>query len=131
MKVSVIAIPHPEFSNLFLHGRRKDNKKWTLPGGSAEDEESAKKCAIRELFEETGLEIKDLTHWGKKKVKKGDKDIQVSLFTTKCPKNLNLRTDKDPDSEMMYFKFLDPLTHGNMHVPMERNILKDYINAKR
>ena len=91
MKVSVIAIPHPELDNLFLHGKRRDNRKWTLPGGGAEGSESAKECAIRELFEETGLKTSDLKYWGKKTVKKGKKSIEVSLFIGKCPKNLNLK----------------------------------------
>ncbi|RLF65135.1 MAG: hypothetical protein DRN30_04565 [Thermoplasmata archaeon] len=128
MKVSVIAIPHPDLDNLFLHGKRRDNKKWTLPGGGAEGDECAKECAIRELFEETGLKINNLKYWGKKTIKKGKKDIEVSLFIGKCPENLNLKVGNDPDSEMKHFKFLDPMSHGNMHVPMSHNILKDYLN---
>ena len=130
MKVSVIAIPHPEFDNLFLHGKRRDNGKWSLPGGGADKGESALACAIRELEEETGLELKSLKYWGKKSVKAKDKTIEVSLFIGKCPKNLNLKIAGDPDDEMEHFKFLDPTNHGNLHVPMERNILRDYLSEQ-
>lgn len=131
MKVSVIAICHPEFDNLFLHGKRRDNGKWTLPGGKADTGESSKKAAIRELKEETGLDAKNLCLWGTKKVKKGNKTTEISLFTDKCPKKLNLKVAEDPDLEMSCFKFLDPLSHGNLHVPLSSNILKDYIDAKK
>lgn len=38
--------------------RRKDNEKWTMPGGTLEFGESLVDCAIREVLEETGFTIK-------------------------------------------------------------------------
>ncbi len=37
--------------------RRKDNKKWTMPGGTLEFGESLSDCAVREVKEESGLSV--------------------------------------------------------------------------
>lgn len=37
--------------------KRKDNEKWTLPGGTMELDESLTDCAIREVQEESGLKV--------------------------------------------------------------------------
>ena len=37
--------------------RRKDNDKWTMPGGTMDFGESIVQCAVREVHEETGFDI--------------------------------------------------------------------------
>ena len=37
--------------------RRKDNDKWTMPGGTMDFGESLLECAVREVREETGFDI--------------------------------------------------------------------------
>ena len=37
--------------------RRKDNDKWTMPGGAMDFGESLVECAVREVREETGFDI--------------------------------------------------------------------------
>lgn len=44
-------------SNILLL-QRKDNDKWTMPGGTLDFGESLTDCAVREVYEETGLRIR-------------------------------------------------------------------------
>ena len=57
---AAVAILNKRRELLMLH--RKDNKKWTMPGGTLEFGESMTQCALREVKEESGLdvEIKDI-----------------------------------------------------------------------
>lgn len=57
---AAVAILNKNRELLMLH--RKDNKKWTMPGGTLEFGESMVDCALREVQEESGLcvEIKDI-----------------------------------------------------------------------
>jgi 8-oxo-dGTP diphosphatase len=42
---------------LIKRGREPFKDEWAIPGGRIEDGESAEQCAIREMKEETGLDI--------------------------------------------------------------------------
>jgi 8-oxo-dGTP diphosphatase len=53
---SAVALLDPSGNILLL--RRKDNDKWTMPGGTLDFGESLADCAIREVREETGLQIR-------------------------------------------------------------------------
>jgi len=48
---------------VLLHRRVKDPNKglWVAPGGKLEPDESPAECAIREMREETGLELRELS----------------------------------------------------------------------
>lgn len=127
VKVSVVAIQHPEHKNLYFHGKRKDNDKWTMPGGHSNPGETEKECAHRECHEETGVKPKNLKKLHEKKVKTSDgEDLHVSLFGGDLDTD-GVTSKYDPDEEFDDFKFLDPTTHGNMHIHGKRNVLLDYL----
>lgn len=92
-----------------LVGKRRDNGKWTMPGGHMESAEDRLACAARELQEETGIEVSpnNLFHMQSQVVQGRDgKDIQIHHFrvdvtgTGKQP-----TTGNDPDDEVSQWRF--------------------------
>lgn len=57
----------------------KWRKQWELPAGQREGEETAKECATRELYEETGQDVTDLNFLGLLKLKNSfNEDIKYN-----------------------------------------------------
>ena len=52
---AAVAILNARGELLMLH--RRDNRKWTMPGGTMEFGESLTSCALREVKEESGLDV--------------------------------------------------------------------------
>jgi len=58
LRVGSCAVIFNEKRDRVLLTRRSDNGLWCLPGGKMEPGESIEECCQREVFEETGLEIR-------------------------------------------------------------------------
>ncbi len=59
MMPSAAAIIRNEDNEVLLH-QRADNGKWSLPGGALEPGEEPAQTVIREVFEETGLNVRPI-----------------------------------------------------------------------
>lgn len=112
-----------------LWGRRRDNGRWTLPGGHLEDGEGAYDGAVRELKEETGLQTEEiLESLGADVVESRDRKIRVHAYqvTFHDEEKPRVTTEEDPDNECSEWRWVNvsdglPKEIGdNLHSP--RNV---------
>jgi hypothetical protein len=114
-------------------GKRRDNGKWTTPGGHLEADEDFPTGAMRELLEETGIQAKiaDLKPMSEihKLKDKGGKELQVQPFKIELSERPSTSMMNDPDGEVHRWQWIDTSDGlpkdiiNNMHVPLERNCL--------
>lgn len=89
-----------------LLGKRKDNGKYTLPGGGMDDGETPEECAFRELFEETGIKAHKLTHIESKRVVTlSGKLLEVHAYQLIYDGKTSVRFD--PDHEVGKWEWVD------------------------
>lgn len=106
---------------------RRDNNKWTFPGGHLDAGESPLQGAVRELYEEAGISVEStkleaLGRW-QTKTYLGD-DLEVYPFRLLMEGNPQIPHSKnDPDKEVAdwYFIGMDPVlppgVMNNLHSP--------------
>lgn len=108
----------------FLMGKRRDNGRWTLPGGHVAPKESHHQGAVRELKEETGLESKKLKFLGARFVEPSQgKRVHLNLYEHHADEDAKPTWKNDPDKEIDEFRWLsskEPLPEdiaGNLQHP--------------
>ncbi|HML47253.1 MAG TPA: 8-oxo-dGTP diphosphatase [Clostridia bacterium] len=106
----------PETGRVLVQNRRKSWKGIAFPGGHVEPGESLVACAKREVWEETGLTVRNLTLCGVKDwyEAEANKRYLVFLFATECFEG-ELRTDCE-EGEALWVSQEElwsmPLAHG-------------------
>lgn len=106
-----------------LMGRRRDSDKWTLPGGHAEEGETAEETGIRELEEETGIKAKKLKPLGSEEVKNPNApELMINCFRYDTDEATSMRDD--PDTEVKKWVWIStPISQeilDNLHA--EKNV---------
>ena len=62
--VTCVMIQNPETDEVLIQNRKRKYLGWSFPGGHVERGESFYDCAVREVKEETGLDVKNLKYCG-------------------------------------------------------------------
>ena len=62
--VTCVMIQNPETNEVLVQNRKRKYPGWSFPGGHVERSESIYDCAVREIKEETGLDVNNLEHCG-------------------------------------------------------------------
>lgn len=131
-RVAKIAVRH---QNHMLMGKRRDNGKWTMPGGHVDPDETMHEGALRELLEETGIDIPPTTLEVLSPVDDlidgNGKPLQVQAFGVRMSERPGTSMLRDPDGEVERWRWVD-MSKGlpehikkELHVPAERcNLLQ-------
>lgn len=134
-RVATVAVVHGKH---LLMGKRRDNGRWTVPGGHANDGEALHIAGARELEEESGIKThhSNLTPMGESEIVKNDKGqtVEVQPYKFKPSKKPGTSMTDDPDAEVARWHWID-VSKGlpkhiatNMHVPRGRNVLMKRLN---
>lgn len=127
-EVAAIAVKK---DGLLLMGRRRDNGRWTTPGGHLEEGEDPREGAARELFEEAGLKVSpsQLKPLSSREVKPR---LLVHGFTYEPKGEVRTSMKEDPDQEVKRWYFVDPgkIKDGELHVPRKDNVLINAMEKK-
>lgn len=62
--VTCVMVQNPETNEVLVQNRKQKYPGWSFPGGHVEKGESIYDCAVREVKEETGLDVTNLKHCG-------------------------------------------------------------------
>lgn len=130
MRKEVATIAVVNGSHLLM-GRRNDNGKWTNPGGHLDDGETPLDGAIRELAEETGIEVspEDMEFLGSEDIiTPTGKQYTIHTFRYISGTPELIDVTGDPDAETNHWSWVDisnnclPLeVRDNLHSP--KNVL--------
>ena len=129
-RVATVAVMH---GSHLLMGKRRDNGKWTTPGGHANDGEDLHSAAVRELEEESGIKAEEheIEPLAEPKIVWNDKGetVQVQPFKHEPSDRPSTSMKEDPDGEVHRWKWVDTAKglpddiKKDLHVPIERNAL--------
>ena len=130
-EVSVVAVTHKD---KLLMGKRRDNGKWTQPGGHLEKGEDPTAGAARELYEEAAIKAKNLKHLGSKTTTNPEGvKLKIHAFQMNCSEKPSSSSKNDPDKEVARWiwvpKKLPASVASKLHV-QKNNILLDLLRVK-
>ncbi|HIP20832.1 MAG TPA: NUDIX hydrolase, partial [Sulfurimonas sp.] len=107
-----------------IMGKRKDTRAWTFIGGGKEMFETPKACIIREIREEIGINVLNVSFIEKAETPKAIVYI-YNVFLTEHSDGLNFTVLADPDQEFSEIKCFkrEEIKDLYLHFPLEDNVV--------
>lgn len=130
-RVSLVAVFR---DGKLLLGKRRDNGKWTMPGGHLDEGEDPTKGALRELLEETGLKPDKMWRLDERQLGR----TTIFTYRADCAEG-SPTSENDPDEECLFWRWVD-VSDGvpadiaeNAHGPedSDKNVLLDVFGMKK
>lgn len=109
-----------------LVGKRRDNGKWTLPGGHLNPGESPHDGGLRELYEESGIQAHQLTTLGQRGVVT-DQGKFVMVYAYYLPVDTKLTTKLDPDEEITEWRWVNTANGLPKYVTENLHVSRNFV----
>ena len=107
-------------------GKRRDNGKYTTPGGHLDRGEDPLDGAVRELKEESGIEVEPNELKYLRTIKNPKNGYIVHGYEYRLKKDVTTSMKNDPDGEVYRWHFMDvnKIEDKDLHVPRSKgNVL--------
>ncbi|MCA1062703.1 NUDIX hydrolase [Rossellomorea sp. AcN35-11] len=115
---------------MVLQGNAQEEKRWSVPSGGLEEDESFQECCKREVWEETGY----LINVGKHVYTKWGNEGEISTIVHYYEADLigGEATLQDPDQLIHKIDWISLHDIQNLHLafPEDHSILKSYMKRK-
>ncbi|MFC3209621.1 MULTISPECIES: NUDIX hydrolase [Planomicrobium] len=114
---------------MVLQGPPEEEKKWGLPSGPPEGNETLEESCVREFFEVTGLEVRVLKSAGVKNDSFDNADVSVELhyFLVEVLRGEIIMPEEDPWIQDIVWQPIEELESLNLADPDEAALIKSVI----
>lgn len=119
--VAVLIIT-PEGTPLIRDPKKPVPRYWKLPGGRSEGEETPEECAVREIWQETGLKIKQDDLQVLDQQDRGSHTL--TLFRIDLPSLKGLKKQGDEQEEIKVFSSLVEIGKMQDFFPNHRSVVQ-------
>ena len=124
-----VLIISPEGTPLVRDPKKPVPRYWKLPGGRSEGEETPEECAVREIWQETGLKIKQDDLQVLDQQDRGSHTL--TLFRIDLPSLKGLKKQGDEQEEIKVFSSLIEIGKMDDFFPNHRSIVQKVAISKR
>lgn len=115
---------------MVLQGKKDEPKRWSVPSGGQEEDETLEECCVREVWEETGYHVEVINKIYEKKGVTYGIPVYVHYYLVKqTGGNMNIQ---DPDGliHKIDWKGIYELREISLAFPEDYELLCQYVNME-